>query len=789
MHLGFTALAVLSLAVGVGGLVATCSVIKTVLIDPLPYRDSDRVMALQETSRASPPTQEVGGWTANEWRTRVHSFESISLYSDGGRVLTENGHAEVLRGLRVSHDFFETLGVPLLLGRDFQAADDVWPRNNVAILSYGLWMRRFGGDPDIIGRALDLSTEMYRVIGVLPADFFPLRMSNPAERPAIFMPLGYDPSQGAACRSCFGGIAIGRLKPGIGIQQARAELNGIQRELVRAHPSDYARDSSVAIDPLHDHLVESIQTALWVLIVAALVVLLIVCANVANLLLARITGRVSEIAIRTALGCSQWRLTRQFLTESLLLSATGGAAGTLLAWWGIAVLKTLAPKELPRIDELHMDVAILVFAIGISLITGLLFGIAPALGAASGRLTAATHRTGSAQGGLPNLLIVTEVALAFVLATATGLLGKSFLRLTGVDAGFDPHNVFTLTLFVNGQRYGPQQAMLAYYSRVRETIRAVPGVLGVAMADNVPLSHTNPEPLHIEGEPSSSDSETPNADSFWASTDYFRVLKIPLKRGRFFTDQDGISGPPVAIISESLAKSRFDGAQAIGRRIQIGPQQDRGPWFTIIGVVGDVRNTGFDRAPDASVYIPQSLNPDHYTRLLVRTAGDPMKFERSIRAAILQVDPVQAIFHVQSMDVYVASSLAYRSFALTLIGLFGTLAVLLAGLGIYGVISYIVGLRTREVGIRMALGAHRFAILKLILRDVLLLIACGLAAGLLAALMTVRFLEHLLFEVSPTDVATSASVACVLIGVGILAAYFPAHRAATIDPTRALRSD
>ena len=781
---GLTALAVLSIALGVGATTSIFSLVKGVVVDQLSYDRPERVVALSEITPGNPTTDGVGGWTANEWRTRSGSFESVSLYGDGQRVLIENDRAEVLRGMRVSHDFFKTLGVKLLLGRGFLAEDDGSPRNNVIILSYGLWVRRFGGDPHIIGRALNLSTEMYRVIGVLPPDFYPVRMSNPAERPAIFMPLGYDPREASTCRTCFGGSAIGRLKPGVDIRQASAELNSIMREIVRENPAEFPRDTSVLIEPLRNRVIGSIPTALWALMGASTLLLLIVCANVANLMLARATGRAKEVAIRAALGCTRARLASQFFVESLLVSAVGGTLGTLLAWRGIAVLKSLAPRELPRLDEVRMGTPILLFAIGITLLTGLLFGIVPAIRAAGGRLT--IHRTHSR---LRNLLVVAEVALAFLLAVGTGLLAKSFLRLTGVDAGFDPHHVFTLTLTVTGDRYDSHSNLLEYYRRVTESIRAQPGVMGVAMADNVPLTRTSTGELWIESEPSLSDSETPSADMFWASPDYFRVLHIPLKRGRFFTDRDGVNGPPIAIISESLAASRFPGSNPIGRRIALGPQQDRNPWLTIVGIVGDVRNEGLDRVPDNVVYIPQSINFAHYTRLLVRTTGNPTNFRQSILAAIRSVDPQQAVFHEQSMDAYVASSLAYRSFTLTLVSLFGTFAVLLAVMGVYGVVSYVVGLRTREVGIRIAVGASRSEILKLILRDVLALLALGLTAGLVAALALTRFLSHLLFEVRPNDLATTVSVACFLSLVALLAGYFPARRASAIDPNHALRSD
>jgi putative ABC transport system permease protein len=781
-NLGMTALVVFTLALGVGSTTAIFSVVEAVLLNQLPYNHPDRAVALLEIDPSGPTREWVGGWAANQWRTRAQSFESISLYGDGHLILVENGEAEVLRGMRVNHDFFESLGVSMLLGRSFHADEERSPRANVVILSNGLWARRFGRDPHIVGRVLNLSTEAYRVIGVLAPDVYPLRMSNPAEKPEIFMPLGFDAREANTCRSCFGGSAVGRMKPGVSVDQARAELNGIMRGIARDYPADYGRDTSVLVEPLRDHLVGPIQTALWVLLGAVALVLLIACANIANLLLARATARTKEMAIRAALGASRWRLAGQLLTESMLLSVIGGTAGVFVGWRGTIVLASLAPKELPRLDEVHMDTSVLLFGIGISLLTGLLFGIFPAL-------RASRLKGPSTRGRVRNLLVSAEVALAFVLAVGAGLLAKSFSRLTAVNAGFDSHHVLTLTPTLNGDRYATAQATLLYYRQIVDKVRAVPGILSAGMISNVPLSHPEPLKLRIEGRPSLTDSEAPSADVYWVSPEYFRVLKIPLKHGRFFTNQDGVVEPPAAIVSESLVRSRFTGLDPIGKRIQLGSQQEHGPWFTIVGIVGDVRNNGLDQEPDQAVYIPQAVDPFHYTRLLARTAGDPMSFEKAIRAAIREVDPAQAVFHVQPMDDYVASFLSDRSFTLTLISLFGTLALLLAAVGIYGVISYTVGLRTREVGIRMALGAERVAIMKMILRDVLMLLAGGLATGYLCAITLTRFLSHLLFEVRPTDVVTSARVALVLASVAILAAYLPARRAAAVDPSQALRSE
>jgi putative ABC transport system permease protein len=787
---GFSATAVLTLSLGVGLNTTIFSVVKSVLLNQLPYRDPERVVALTRVDSATPAADGVGAWTANEWRARTRSFESISLYGDAQRTLVENGEAEVLRGMRVNYQFFDSLGVTMALGRSFLASEDQWPRGNVVILSNALWTRRFGGDPRIIGRALQLGVEAYRVIGVLPRDFHPLRMSNPAEKPQIFMPLGYDSAQATTCRGCRGWRAIARLRPGVGVEAARAELNRTMREIAREYPADYAPDTSALVQPLRDRLIGPIDVALLVLSGAAAFVLLIACANVANLLLARATERSREIAVRGALGASRWRLAGHLIIESLLLSVIGGAAGVLLAWPGVSALASLAPRELPRLDEIRMDGSMFLFGLGMSVFTGLLVATAPAWRASRIGLSDELKRRTVIGGrsGLRNMLVIAEVALAFVLVAGTGLLGKSLLRLTSVDAGFDPRHILTLTLTLTGNRYHTPDAARRYYAEVERRVRAIPGVLSTGMVDNVPLSHTSPTKFRIEGRPSLSDADTPSASLFRASPDYFRVFRIPLKRGRFFTDQDGVAGPPALLVCESFAKAQFPAADPLGRHIQLGPRDERGPWLEIAGIVGDVRYDALDREPDQAIYLPQAASPDSYTRLAIRTAGEPSRYERAVREAIREIDSNQPVFHVQPMDDYIASSLADRTFTLTLIGLFGALSLLLAAVGIYGVVSYTTGLRTREVGIRMALGAGRPAIVRMVLRDVLIPLAWGLAAGFFAALALTRFLSHMLFEVRPTDVTTSAGTGLMLACAALLAGCVPALRAAGIDPGLTLRS-
>uniref|UniRef100_Q025C9 Permease n=1 Tax=Solibacter usitatus (strain Ellin6076) TaxID=234267 RepID=Q025C9_SOLUE len=769
----FTALAVVTLALGIASTTAIFSVVKAVLLTQLPYRDPDRVMALSQ----------VGEWTAHELPTRTQSIESISLYGDTQRTLVDNGDPEVLRGLRVTHEFFETLGATMALGRTFTPAEDRWPRANVVILNHPLWVRRFASDPRIVGRVLQLTGEPYLVIGVLPPDFQPLRMSNPAEKPQIFMPAGYEPHRTALCRGCLDARAIARLRRGITLADARTDLNAAMREIVRQYPADFAPDISIRIAPLRDRMIAPILTPLYVLSAAVCALLLIACANLTSLLLARVTARSPELALRAALGAGRARIAAHLLTESLILSLAGGAAGALLAWPAIAILTSLAPRELPRLDEIHLDSSVLLFALGASLFAGLSVAIVPAWRAVRIDLNRELKRP--ARGGLRNLLVVAEIAMAFVLGVGAALLGKSLLRLTAVDSGFDPHHILTLTLSLSPNRYRTQDGARQYYRQVEQNLRAVPGVLDIGLVDNVPLSHTIPVKFRL----SAGDTSASAADLFRASPGYFRVLKIPLRRGRLFTGQDGVTGPPTVIVSESFARSQFPGTDPIGQSIQLGPVNEHRPWLTIAGVVGDVRQEGLDRAPDQAIYIPQAADPLDYIRLLVRTTGDPLRSERGIRNAVRLADPDQPVFHVQPMDDYVASSLADRTFTLTLISLFGSIALLLAAIGIYGVISHTVGLRTRELGIRMALGAARSTVVRMILRDVLILLVSGLTAGVLAALALTRFLSHLLFEVRPTDITTAAGVALLLACVALLAASLPTLRAAAIDPNLALRSE
>jgi putative ABC transport system permease protein len=514
--------------------------------------------------------------------------------------------------------------------------------------------------------------------------------------------------------------------------------------------------------------------------------LLITCANVANLLLTRASARETEMAVRAALGCGRWRLVRQVLTESLVLSILGGLAGVLLAWAATAALVALAPTEIPRADEIRMDASILIFAVLISIITGVLFGSAPALKAARLGLNEILQGSRDPSGGrsargVRHGLVIAEVASAFVLAIGAGLLGRSLSQLLRVHAGYDPHHLLTMTTFVYD---GTPEKELQHYQRIVERVRAIPGVQDAAMVSTVPLSSPQQSSVYFEGRPLPNDAEAPVIDSYFATPGYFRVMRIPLQRGRFFTSQDGPDAPPVAIISESCARSQFPNEDAIGKRIGL---DDRSHWVTIIGIVGDVWQHGMDEGPSAGVYCPQAQHADFYYRLLVRTLGEPWHFYPAVRAALRELDPNQPMFHVQPMDDYVTKSLANRVFALSLIGFLGLLALALAAIGIYGVVSYTVSLRTRELGIRIALGADRVAVLGLVMRDLLAVLGSGLGIGLLTAMALTRFLAHLLYGVHTSDLPTILTAAVTLACVALAAAFVPCRRAISVNPSTALR--
>jgi len=789
---GFTAVALVTLALGIGANTAIFSVVNTVLLRQLPFAQPDRLVTIAEIDSDTPEPLTVDFPTTYDLRARSRLFQSMSLLRSGGGALAEGGEPERLSGVRVSYDFFDTLGVKMTLGRTFRPEEDRPDNRHFVILSHELWVRRFGSDPNVIGRVIHLTDSAFTVVGVLPADFRAQLIPGAEELPEIYQSLGYDLKDASACRGCQHLRLIGRLKPGVSVASASAELNSIMKGIASEHPTGYARDTGVRVKSLRDRVLGRVGTALWVLLGAAGFVLLIACSNVANLMIARATGRNREMALRSALGAGRRRLTSQLLTESLLLALAGGAAGVALAWWGTRLLVSLAPVEIPRLNELQADTTVLLFALGASLLTGLLSGLTPALRAAHVNLNDALKESGKTTEGrrrhnVRNTLVTAQIALAFVLAVGAGLMAKTLFRLLDVNPGYDAHNVLTLGTYVYGEHYHKNENELGYYQQVFARLRALPGIESVGMVSTLPLGNFDRRGFHIQDRPEVNESDAPSVDAYSVTPDYFRVMRIPLRRGRVFTDQDVATSEHVAIISESCAKSIFPGEDPIGKHIQLGGRDEKKPWATIVGIVGDVRQYALDRPSLMEAYIAQAQDLSFGYWLVARTTTDPRQMERSVRAAFYDVDKTQPVFDVKPMEDYVAATLAERTFTLALLALFGLLALTLAAVGIYGVVSYLVNERTREVGIRMALGAERRDVLAMVLRQGLGLVVAGLAAGFAASLFLARLLVSLLFEVPPTDLATSVAVAALLAAVALVACYVPARRASRVDPLVALR--
>jgi putative ABC transport system permease protein len=782
---GFAAVAVLTLALGIGANAAIFSVVKAVLLDPLPYAHADRLVIIGEPLADDPDNPLVPYTAMREIAARSQCLERVSAYGDGPAMLMENDRPEMLRGLSVDSNFFDTIGAQVALGRNFLPSEQQPNQRLAIILSHSLWVRRFGGDPHILGRQLHVSRGPVTVVGILPPAFLPLLKATSTSVPEMYYPQAVDPF--ATCRDCQRLRFLGRLKRGVTLERATVELNGIFAAMRRESPESYPLGVRISLVALPDSLIGRARTALWAVWCAAGFVLLVACANVANLLMARSAGRTGEIALRTALGAGRRRLIRQLLTESLVLATSGGVLGTALALLGTGALASLAPDGIPRAQSAHVDTTVLGVACAATVLAGLLFGMAPAWRASQVNLARAIKGAGEGgltHNGLRNAFTIAEIALAFVLAVGAGLMVRTFWRLMTVGAGFDPNNVLTLTTSVNGPRYAGN--LIGYYQEVLERLRAAPGIAGAAMTSRIPMDYTERLRLLIDEHPLPDRTYAPWADQFSVSTDYFEVMRIPLKRGRLFSEQDTATTPRVALINEACARAQFAGENPIGKHIQLGGP----PWMTIVGIVGDVHQDGIDRPVDLQVYMP--LNQEAivgYYRLMARTTGDPIRLEHAIRSVFETVDPGSPVYHVKPLGGYYSERLANRTFALALLGLLGGLAVTLAAVGIYGVISYSVTQRTREVGIRMALGAGRRDVLMLVLWQALPLIGAGLGIGFAASLWLTRLLGTLLFEVAPVDPATSIAVAVLLGSVAIAAATLPARHAATIDPMAALRRE
>ena len=784
----FTLIAILTLALGIGANAAIFSVVNSVLLRPLPFKDADRLMLLRETKLPQFPEFAVSPANFLDWQKQNTVFEQLVAMRPTSLNLTGTGDPERLRGISVTDGFFAMLGTPPQLGRGFLPEEHQPGQNNVAILSHGLWQRRFGGDPDIVQQTISLDGRSYTVVGVMPSTFqFWDRESE------LWTPIAFTPQQAENRAGHSLSRVIGQLKAGVTPEQARTEMGAIVDQLAAQHATNAGWH--VIVVPLQDHMVRRIKPALLVLLVAVAFVLLIACGNVANLLLARAAGRQKEIGIRTALGARRERIIRQLLTESVLLALLGGALGLVLAKAGMDALLALAPQDLPRLSDISLDGRVVAFTAAITVLTGVIFGLVPALQAASPNLdeTLKDAGRGSTEGGRRRLirstLVVLEVASALVLLVGAGLMIKSFWRLQQVDPGFIPDQALTLSVTLPRRTYPEDHQQVTFFHQLLENVSALPGVQAVGATSLLPLSNDDfVLSFEIEGRPPLPlDVSQQNANYHSVSADYFKAMGIPLLRGRLFTERDSKDSSHVALINETMAKKIFPEEDPIGKRITFDLRDQHPDWFEIVGIVGDVKHYGLDQVTTLQIYEPYTQQTFPSMTLIVRTAGDPTHLSAAIRNQVLSLDKEQPIANIQTLDRYVSTAMAERQFSMLLLGVFAAVAMVLAAVGIYGVLNYAVTQRTHEIGIRLALGAGRHDLLKLVIGHGMLLTLLGLAIGLSVALAMTRVMSILLFEVSATDPLTFVAIPLLLTAVALLACYVPARRATKVDPIIALR--
>ena len=786
----FTAIAVIALALGIGANSAIFSVVNTVLLQPLPYKDPDRLMMVWEDRAARGfPRDTPAAANYIDWRDQNQVFEGMAAMANESFNLTGTGDPERIDGRRVSASLFPLLGVEPFLGRAFAPEEDQPGGNKVVILSHALWKRRFNTDANIVGKAFTFNGESVQVVGVMPAHF-----QFPTPEDELWVPIAFTNEQ-AASRGRHYLQVIGRLKPGVNLQQARAEMNTIAARLTQQYPNTNTQ-LGVAVVPLHEQLVGDIKPALLVLLGAVGFVLLVACANVANLLLARAAGRQKEIALRVALGASRWRLIRQFLTESVLLAALGGAVGLLLAVVGLRVLKTFIPDTISQAQAITIDYKVLLFTLGVSLLTGLIFGLAPATQASNFNLNESLKEggrdstTGARGNRIRSLLVVTEVAVSLLLLIGAGLLINSFLRLRSVDPGFRAENLLTMKVVLPKLKYPEHAQRSAFYSDLTRRVEALPGVKSAAVTTNLPLYlQGNSITINFDGRPEPPPGQRPVVVTRVISPSYFSTMSIPLLAGRNINDQDRLELPAVVVISETMAKRFWPGEDPIGKRIVAGPlNSPPEEWMTVIGIVKDVRQFELVADPKPQMYLSyQQASFFEPNDLVVSTTVDPVSLAATVRKAVWEVDKDQPVSNIRTMEDILSESIARQRFTMLLLGIFAGVALLLAAVGIYGVMSYSLAQRTHEIGIRMALGAQRSHVLKLAVGQGLKLVLIGVAIGLAAALALTRVMKTLLFGVSATDPTTIVAISVLLVGVALLASYIPARRATKVDPLVALR--
>jgi len=786
---GFALIAVLSLALGIGANTAIFSVVNSVLLRPLPYKDPERlVMVWEDASKFGYPHDTPAAANYVDWRDQNTVFEGMAAIADNSFNLTGAGDPERLEGRYVSATLFPLLGVDPQIGRTFTAAEDQPGSNRVVVLSYALWQRRFGGDNSIVGKPLNLNGETYTVVGVMPA-----RFQFPSSDNQVWVPIAFT-SEDAANRNRHYLQVLARLKPGTTLEQAQTEMHTIAARLQQQYPQSNT-DLGAAVTSLHEHVVGDIKPALLILLGAVGLVLLIACANVANLLLARAAVRQKEIAVRIALGARRQRLIRQFLTESVLLATIGGVVGLMIAYGGLMVLRAFIPENIAQTGQISIDLKVLGFTFVVAMITGLIFGLAPAIQAARFNQTETLKEggrdsaTGSSGKRIRGLLVMAEVAVSLVLLIGAGLLINSFLRLRSVDPGFRADNLLTMKVVLPQPKYPDFERRSAFYTALVQRVQSVAGVKSAAVTTNLPLYRQgNSIGVSIEGQPPPPPGQENIVVTRIISPAYFDTMTIPLLSGRSFTDQDVRTSPRVVVISEATARRYWPGQDAVGKRIGAGRIQRPEDWFQVIGVVKDVRQFELTADPRPQMYLSyRQMGFFPSDDLVVKTEVDPASLAATVRNAVWEIDKDQPVSNIRTMDEILTQSIARQRFSMLLLAIFAGVALTLAAVGIYGVMSYSVAQRTHEIGIRMALGAQTGAVLKLAVGYGLKLVIAGIAIGLIAAFALTRVMSTLLFGVTATDATTFTLISLLLIAVAALASYIPARRATKVNPIVALR--
>ena len=778
---GFTAVAVATLALGIGANSAIFSVVNTVVFHALPYPHAERLVRVQEKTQSF-GYMDISYPNFLDWAAQNTVFENQALVRPESFTLMGAGEPERIKGVKVSSGLFATLAMHPTRGRDFLPQDDRKGAGPTVILSDELWKRRFGGDAAAIGRTIRLDGTGYTIVGVMPAGFkLPLMPSD------LMVPVGLDADMNRGNHYL---VAVARLKPGVTVEQVRSNLDVIARGLERQYP-DTNSHWALQADGLQELLAKEFRPPMLILAGAVGLVLLIACANIANLLLTRATARRREFAIRSALGAGRWRLARQTLTESVVLALAGGGLGLLVASWGIDLLVLLKPDDIPLVQVIRIDASVLGFTLAISLLTGLLFGLTPALESWRVQLSETLKEGGRTSAGtlsrhgLRRALVVSEIALSLVLAIGAALLVRSFIRVAHVDPGFRPESVITMQLSLPEATYPDDVKTVSFYSRLLENYRRIPGAGVVGAVQNLPMAKENSQtPFSVEDQPKPERAtDYPFTEYSMVAGNYFQAMGIPLRRGRFFTDSDKPGSPPVMIIDETLAAQYWPGQDPIGKHISVMGNKP----LEVVGVVGHVKHYGLDQKARVETYYPFRQVPMHDMYIVLRTVSDPAAVIAAVRREVHAMDKDLAVDKVRTMGSLVNASMATRRFSMVLVGVFAGLAVLLAAIGIYGVMAYSVAQRSHEIGVRMALGAKRADVLKLVVGDSLLLCLAALLLGIPSALATARVLSSFLYDTKPNDPVVFTAVSLLLTGVALTATYIPARRAMKVDPLVALR--